>query len=309
MTKKVLEYAIRTVNDGHDDFLWLIDLNKRLIDDTKTNNPNDSNFLFTFRECHFLRQSAIAYLGAISTLLKDKGYDVLYSFATMKDSVLKMLKKDGFLSSNFGARFSEDNTISADAIRFTSFRGNIKESEELSVKIVKYIQEEWLKDSLIEIRPKLKSDLTAKMYELFANALEHAQSPVGCFSCGQSYNEDKEIVLTIVDLGIGIVKSVQDYFLINEDEITEENAIKWALKSGNTTRLDNSGGLGLSLIYDFLKINSGSMDIYCNSVFLRITQGKMKVKVLPTDFSGTMINIRMTKQNNVRYGYQNEFKD
>lgn len=309
MSEKIpLHYEIQTINDGHEDFIGLIDLNKRLTEAASKYDSDKCKFVFDFNECNFLRQNAIAYLGAISTLLSERGFKVIYSFSTMNECILKMLKKDGFLSSNFGDNFNQYNEVSSDAIRFTSFRGNIKESEELSVKIVEYIQEEWLKDSLIEIRPNLKRDLTAKMYELFANALEHSHSSVGCFACGQSYSEDREIVLTIVDLGMGIVESVQKYFEIKHQEITDEEAIKWAFENGNTTRLDGSGGLGLSLIYDFLKINSGIMDIYCNNVFLRVEQGNMNVRLLPTSFSGTMINIRMRKKN-VQYGYENEFKN
>lgn len=307
MTKGILKFNIPTINDGHEDFLELIKLNESICNAQKIYSSDEFNFQFSFSNCGFLRQNAIAYLGAISTFLKEKGFVVLYAFGTMDKSILKMLEKDGFLSSNFGNKFSNSNTVSADAVKFTSFRGDLNKIEGLSTEIVKYIQQEWLKDNLISITPILKGDLSAKMYELFANALEHSGSPVGCFACGQSYSEDHEIVLTIVDLGIGIVNSVKRYFKKQNQDIKSDQAIQWAMQSGNTTRFDDTGGLGLSLIYDFLKLNNGTMDIYCNGVFLRVDQGKMKVVELKREFSGTMINIRMRKRN-VRYGYQNEFK-
>lgn len=304
--KKVLKYSIPTINDGHEDFIKLIDLNRKLISASTYYLPKDYDFLFTFEGCQFLRQNAIAYLGAVSTYLKELGFSVMYSFSTMKKSIFEMLQKDGFLSSNFGKNFSESSDVSADSIKFTGFRGNIKEDEQLSLEIVDYIRNEWLKDSNISVAPKLKSDLSAKMYELFANALEHSNSKIGCFVCGQIYDEDHEIVLTVVDLGIGIVQSVKNFLYQRNRIIDSRNAIKWALEPGNTTRSDDSGGLGLSLIYDFLNINNGIMDIYCNDVFLRVDQGELKVKSLETDFTGTMINIRMRKKN-VRYGYKSEF--
>lgn len=310
MDKRKHIFEIPTINDGAADFLALINLHNKIIKSLERITPEEYDIKLSFSNCNFIRQNAIAYLGAISTFLKDKGFIVYYDFNSMKDSIVNILKADGFLGNNFGGRFANNYEHSDKAVPFKNFKGDLQTNEQLSGSIVDYVSKEWLKDSRISIKPALKNDLCAKMYELFANALEHSNSNLGCFACGQTYSsgEKDETVLTIVDLGIGIANSVKKYIENTGKSIENDEAIKWAFKNGNTTRPDQSGGIGLALVYDFLKLNNGFMDVYCNNVSLRIDKGKRNVRFIDADFSGTMINIRIWHSENTSYGYREEFE-
>ena len=181
-------------------------------------------------------------------------YKVYYKIGTMNERILKLLTDDGFIQKNFTGHRNSKKPISADAIRFDNFKGNLNEDLDLSQKIRNYINDDWLKNDWIHLEDTLKRDISAKMYEIFANALEHSNSPVGCFACGQKYEQTSEFVLSVIDLGLGIPGSVRNFM---ESDISDQDAIMWAFRNHNTTRPSGVGGVGLDLISDFLYLNVG----------------------------------------------------
>lgn len=293
---------IPTINDAASDFDRLINLDKK-IREICNHVPRGSKICLDFSECSFLRQNAVAYLGAISTYLKiDCGYKVFYKMGTMNERIIKMLTDDGFIQKNFTTHKNSNKPISSDVVKFNHFKGDLNSDVELSREIRSYIDDDWLKNDWIRISETLKQDISAKMYEIFANALEHSKSTVGCFACGQKYEETSEFVLSVIDLGVGIPGSVKKF--LNEP-INDTEAIAWAFKNNNTTRSNKVGGLGLDLIAEFLSLNHGELSIYSNNVCYRIKDKKVIIVPIETFFPGTIVNIRLRIDKNSFYLYTN----
>lgn len=303
------KFEIPTLNDGSSAFITIINLCNNILNETESISSDEYCVLFSFDKCKFLRQNAIAFLGGISTFLSEKGFKVFYDFQTMPKPIKITLENADLMNGHFGFKKSKDNLVkSKDFIPYKNFTGNLRKDENLSSEIANYVEKEWLRDDRILLKPKLKKDLTARMYELIANALEHSGSQLGCFTCGNVYTPqgETEIVLTILDLGVGIVQTVKNFFYDTNSPITNADAIRWAFTDGNTTRPDNSGGLGLNLVYEFLNITHGVMDVYCNNIFLRIEKKGFTTRSMNSNFSGTMINIRFRHKDNTISGYKEE---
>ena len=295
-----IDISVPTINDASSDFETLMNLDQNIRRVCKE-SAEVTGLYFNFTGCKFLRPNGIAYLGAISTYLKEvMNYKVYYKIGTMNERILKLLTDDGFIQKNFNSHRNSKKPISADAIKFDNFKGNLNEDLDLSQKIRNYINDDWLKNDWIHLEDTLKRDISAKMYEIFANALEHSNSTVGCFACGQKYEQTSEFVLSVIDLGLGIPGSVRNFM---ETDISDQDAIKWAFQNNNTTRPSGVGGLGLDLISDFLNLNDGEMSIYSNSVSYRIKKEDVKVVPLHSHFSGTIVNIRIRIDDEILYLY------
>jgi hypothetical protein len=97
-----------------------------------------------------------------------------------------------------------------------------------------------------------------------------------------------------LDFGRGIAENVRGHFKYAIDDIS---AMKWALKTGNSTRTDSANeqiprGLGFGLLNDFVSINQGDIKIYSNSCSALIDEnGNYRVNKLKTPFDGTIVSI------------------
>lgn len=290
-------------------FLQLIQLHNQIVKIKKKLLMENKSISFNFSKCYNLQTNGIAYLGAISSWLSSQGILVSYNFNSMNKSVTNAFKNVGFLQKHFHNHF-ENEAIPSTAIDFEQFQGDIRSEVELNNRVIKYITDKWLSQNNILMMPKLKDDLKSKIFELFANALEHSGSNLGCFCCrnNTTLSKKQELTLTLIDLGIGIAESVQEYFKERKGYLLENNieALKWAFEEGNTTRESQFGGLGLALVEDFLDIADGSMEVYCNNVLLQIKGKEKSTDFIPYNFQGTIINIRLHPTDG-RYGYKDEF--
>ena len=87
-------------------------------------------------------------------------------------------------------------------------------------------------------------------------------------------------------------------------------AIKWALKEGNSTKKDRQpGGLGLKLIKDFINLNTGKMQIISRFGYYEFSQGEFSVSDMDHDFPGTCVNIEINTQDSNSYCLQTELNN
>ena len=71
---------------------------------------------------------------------------------------------------------------------------------------------------------------------------------------------------TIVNLGTTIGENVEKYLRGLNKQLPQNN-ITWAVKSGNSTKIEVSGGLGLSLMQEFIYYNEGKYQIVSGNEF------------------------------------------
>ncbi|MCD9853792.1 hypothetical protein LUD75_03705 [Epilithonimonas sp. JDS] len=85
------------------------------------------------------------------------------------------------------------------------------------------------------------------------------------------------------------------------------DCIDWAMVSGNTTKTGNiSGGLGLGLIFDFINLSKGNMQVISSNGYWELREGKKFMTDLNFSFIGTIVNLEFDLQNPDTFYY---FKD
>lgn len=91
-------------------------------------------------------------------------------------------------------------------------------------------------------------------------------------------------------MGLTIRKNVNDFL---KSKINGAKAIEWAVEEGNTTRTGTiPGGLGFSLIRDFLEHNSGSLEILSSDGFWHEEKKVIVSETIGARFLGTIVNIK-----------------
>ena len=142
------------------------------------------------------------------------------------------------------------------------------------------------------------------LYEVFANAREHAQSQCGIAACGQYFPKKERLDFTIADLGIGIRRNVANSLGLRMSSV---GAIEWALTEGNTTRQDNRpGGLGLDLIREFVGLNGGGLIIVSDRGYWEMRGGTVTTVKLERAFPGTAVTIEVKTDDTSLYALKSE---
>lgn len=152
--------------------------------------------------------------------------------------------------------------------------------------------------------------MNQSIFEIFENARTHGKCEL-IYTCGQYYpnKNPPRIDTTIVDLGFTIKKNVND-FLIHRREKPFNlgyNAIQWAIQKGNTTKTGSiSGGLGLDLVLEFLKLNNGKIQIVSSDGYWEFRKGDFIKGPFTLGFPGTIVNIEVNINDTYHYRLKEE---
>jgi hypothetical protein len=231
-----------------------------------------------FNYCKFLDHRGVAFLGGIIHLIKKYQGHCTFAWDTLSSRLHMNLAQNGFLQ---------------------EFSGNIEPWQGNSVPfrydvdytggILQYLGEQWLGRNWINISTQLREAIIGNVVEIYANAFDHSQSPIGVFSCGQHYPQEKRLALAAIDFGVGIVSNVRSISRLST--LSTEEALRWAFQSGNSTRTGITGGTGLTLLHSFIAQNRGTLTICTNDGKVEISDGKIEYASANRPFSGTLVNI------------------
>ena len=157
------------------------------------------------------------------------------------------------------------------------------------------------RSDLPKMTEQLKKKIAESIYEIFVNAQLHSNSEY-IYTCGQFFPRKEKIEFTIVDMGIGFKKPINNRF---NTSLSSIQAIRWALIDGNTTKTDVSGGLGLSLLTEFIKLNKGKFQIISDNGFYEVGQ-KENAGFLDSPFPGTIVNMEFSTDDANSYRLSSE---
>ncbi|MBE6311451.1 MAG: hypothetical protein E7080_10440 [Bacteroidales bacterium] len=147
--------------------------------------------------------------------------------------------------------------------------------------------------------------IVENIFEIFANATTHGDCEY-VYCCGEYKDNCNPPVLdmTIVDCGNTIYKNVNT-FLRNRQNFSPCEAIRWALKEGNTTK-SNTGGLGLAQIESFIRQNKGELQIVSDRGMCELKNGVWNDITLENRFPGTIVNMKFNFEDTKLYYLKTE---
>jgi len=279
------------------------------------------------------------------------GYNKLlnfYSKATRSKSKEIQLSINSFLNANLAAvlqplleqiteqqksiTFNIENEKIRDILQINGFLCSygdepVRDSKKTAIPLLKiprhdnnkfnnYLLKELMQhNQLKRMNEQVSREVKRNIHEIYKNAQIHSDTE-NIYVCGQYFPGYKRLEFTIVDTGIGFRECVRRKF---KRELTSELAIRWAIKSGNTTK-NMTGGLGLSDLHEFIDLNGGELHIITGNAFYRligtrknsytnedgvkiteITPSRHEYRSFHKEFTGSIINIIFYTENIKEY--------
>ncbi len=254
-----------------------------------------TQIVFDFTKTRWFEANLSAVLGAIVELLDEEGKRI--TFQNFQPKVDDILKRNGFL--NTSTENSEWD-IFGTTVPYRSF------SQKNDSQFIRYIAKEVLKKrDFPKHSERLGKKINESIFELFENARTHGHCKQ-IHTCGQYYPNKvpPRLDITIVDMGKTIKANVNEY--LNEN-LNGDLCIDWAVQYGNTTKQGViSGGLGLDVIMEFLKLNKGKIQIISADGYWENRRGIISKSIFSKPFPGTIVNIEFNLNDDKIYYLDDE---
>jgi hypothetical protein len=233
-----------------------------------------------------------AVLGAILDLFTENFNDIHFDY--IKPETEKILLKNDFLTYYGKAREIDTNHTT---IRFQ------KLSPTDGKYFKTYVIEELIgRTELPLMSLAVKGKIVEAIYEIFVNAQIHSETK-NIYTCGQFFPTKNKIEFTIVDTGIGFKDKINNRF---KSSLSAIQAIQWAVEDKNTTKENVTGGIGLALLKEFIRLNKGKMQIVSDSGFYEFGTRGLDAKLFKGQFPGTIVNLQFCTDDCSNYMLKNE---
>lgn len=231
-------------------------------------------------------------LGGILDLLNAKFNKVI--IGSIQPDIEKILLKNKFLSYFGHASIIDDYQTTIKFQKLNPTDGKFFNN---------YVMNELLdRSELPKMSELVKQKIAEKIYEIFVNAQIHSKSK-HIYTCGQFYPRKNTIEFTIVDMGIGFKKKINERFGWSLDAV---QAIKWATKDRHTTKIDVPGGIGLALLKEFVTLNKGFMHIVSDNGFYQFDANGEQMHHFTRSFPGTIVNLQFRTDDTGSYALKEE---
>ena len=107
--------------------------------------------------------------------------------------------------------------------------------------------------------------------------------------------------MTIVNLGTTIEDNVNRHMLkLNKEQLSSCECIEWAITQGNTTK-DVPGGLGFTIICNFIYKNQGKLQIISSDAYWEFCHEGSKSVKMNNKFPGTIVNMEINIDDDTVY--------
>lgn len=250
----------------------------------------DNKIIIDFKSNKEFEANLSAILGAICSLAEEQKKTIV--IINLNPFLQKVLRENKFLC-GYGWESLPDNENTIITFRkFTPYT---------DIEFMDYIRDELLsKPDFPKLSRLLGKKINESIFEIFENARTHGHCKY-IHTCGQYFSSEsiKRLDMTIVDMGQTIKSNVNDYLHTN---LSGSEAIEWALAYGNTTKTGNiPGGLGLDIIFEFIKLNKGKIQIVSSDGYWEYRNGETENMLFDNPFSGTIVNIEFNLDDSDSY--------
>jgi hypothetical protein len=149
---------------------------------------------------------------------------------------------------------------------------------------------EWLSINSSTPHEAVMDMVAVTLPEIMNNVFDHSRSPIGCCVCAQAYQAEGQLAMSVTDLGVGFLASLQPCY---QNLNTDEEAITLAIKEGVSSKSSpRNRGAGLYILSDWLKEQGGELEIISMDGRWRLlTGGSVHHETIPFSFPGTCINL------------------
>lgn len=234
-----------------------------------------------FENVTFFDANFAAIIGVYLEKLEENGNIITFNFSPSSNKVKHTLQRNQFLTLR-GYPFLHDNFNTS--VPYKKFRSADGEGFQ------DYILTEFIGISdFPQMTEVLGKKMVESVFEIYVNAKTHGLCNY-IHTCGQVFKNKigKPLQFCIVDSGKNIKENVSNH--VGKD-IESTQAILWAMKLGNTTKINETGGLGLGLIFEFIKLNKGILQVVSYDGFYEFKGGSVSTKKLSSPFLGTIVNL------------------
>lgn len=254
-------------------------------------------FIFDFSRLQRFDPHLSAVIGCIIIVNQKKGS--IFEFINLKnDFVNKTMVNNGLLELIDGTK--RPNNINS-GIPFRRF--DMKSESELEDYVYRYLL---LTSKDFNLSDEAKKRIFRSIFEIYQNSVMHSQAEE-IFVCGHKFPLRGLLGLTMVEIGKTFKDNVTS-FKKEYKGYSGSESINWAVKSGNTTKIETeTGGLGLDLIREFLRLNLGKLQIRSADGYWEEKKGVIFAQNSQHHFGGSIVSMEFNLRDSKNYYTKEEF--
>ncbi|GGJ91625.1 hypothetical protein [Parabacteroides faecis] len=243
---------------------------------------DDVDFSISFSKTTWFEANLSAVLGAIIRILEDD-YLLSIKLIDIPTAIYGILTRNGFIGN---IDYSSIDFSKETVVTFQQFAPNHDTAFDSYLKRELLVKKDFPKHTSL-----LGKRICTSIFEVFENARTHGKCQ-WIHTCGQYYPQKhpSRFDITVVDAGKTIHKNVNDYFQ-GKAVFSASDAIDWAIQYGHTTKKEQTGGLGLDLLKEFVKLNKGKIQIVSATGYWEFTEGQTSTSEMDYYFPGTIVTI------------------
>lgn len=142
--------------------------------------------------------------------------------------------------------------------------------------------------------------------EIINNVFDHSRSLIGCCVCAQAYPNERQLMFSITDLGVGFLSSLVGRY---QHLTSDKDAIALAVQSGVSSKSTaRNAGAGLYILTDWAKTYQGEVEIISgDGRWKQRPGGNQHASTLPFTFPGTCINLCIHTDPVIRHSRSSEY--
>lgn len=258
----------------------------------------NKHIIFDMKNTRFIAANLFSVLGCILNYsFKNNGHT--FSFDNVKPDLDNIMRRNGFARHFNIPRIPDPNNTVIEYWIFDADTENLEQFEKYTFMNI------FERKDMPNMSPAVKHSMVDNMLEIFNNVIDHGHTD-RVFVSGQYFVKKEQLVVTITDMGNTIKQNVTAYATEHLQEIPNPTLL-WAIIEGNSTKTTSApGGLGISRLLQFLRLNEGSFTLISEDEYLQVTKKGKTFKSLEVPFPGTIVSIAFNMSDRGSYRLKNE---